>query len=443
MTREVHVIGGGLAGCEAATRLAAHGLRPIIWEMKPHKFSPAHRLETLAELVCSNSLRADSPEKAVGLLKEELTKLGSVVMRAALETQVPAGRCLAVDRLLFSQRVTELVSALPGVEIRRTEFTGEEVPPGPLILAGGPLASDPLVDFIKKRALEKNLFFYDALAPIVTFDSLDLTKMYKADRYGESGEGDYLNCPLTEEEYAVFYQALVEADQVEPRSFEENRCFEGCLPIEIMAARGPRTLTFGPMKPVGLNDPKTGRRPAAVAQLRRENLAGTLWNLVGFQTRLTRPAQDRVFRLIPGLAKAEFSRYGAIHRNTYLEAPETLDYYQRLKTDPEIFIAGQLSGVEGYVESAAQGLWAGENAARQALGLPLTRPPRETALGSLLSHLDSFGGRKDFAPSNINFGLFPPPPADAPRKIPGAWRVERARAALETFLKEINYAYWS
>ncbi|MDR1577091.1 MAG: methylenetetrahydrofolate--tRNA-(uracil(54)-C(5))-methyltransferase (FADH(2)-oxidizing) TrmFO [Deltaproteobacteria bacterium] len=442
MTKEVHVIGGGLAGCEAALRVAAHGLKAVIWEMKPEKFSPAHRLPTLAELVCSNSLRSDSPQKAVGLLKEELVQLGSVVMRAALEHRVPAGHCLAVDRVLFSQRITELVSSHPLVTIKRAEFTGESVPSEPLILAGGPLASEPLVNFLRGLTNEKRLFFYDALAPIVTYESLDLSKMYQADRYGPEGEGDYLNCPLSEEEYAAFYQALVAADRVEPRSFEENRCFEGCLPIEIMAARGPKTLAFGPMKPVGLNDPKTGRRPAAVVQLRRENLAGTLWNLVGFQTRLTRPAQDQVFRLIPGLAKAEFSRYGAIHRNTYIEAPEVLDPYQRLIAAPQIFIAGQLSGVEGYVESAAQGLWAGENAARQALELPLTRAPRVTALGSLLSHLESFGGRKDFAPSNINFGLFPTGLDEKPRQASQA-RVEKARAALPPFLKEINYARWS
>ncbi|MDR2422327.1 MAG: methylenetetrahydrofolate--tRNA-(uracil(54)-C(5))-methyltransferase (FADH(2)-oxidizing) TrmFO, partial [Deltaproteobacteria bacterium] len=417
MTREVHVVGGGLAGCEAALRLAANGLKAVVWEMKPGKFSPAHRLSTLAELVCSNSFRSDSPDKAVGLLKEELVQLGSVVMRAALEHRVPAGRCLAVDRVLFSQKATALVSSHPLVEIRREEFTGEFIPSEPLILAGGPLASEALVDFLKKLNPEKSLFFYDALAPIVAYESLDLSKIYRADRYGPEGEGDYLNCPLTQAEYEAFYAALVEADRVEPRPFEENRCFEGCLPIEVMAARGPKTLVFGPMKPVGLNDPKTGQRPAAVVQLRRENLAGTLWNLVGFQTRLTRPAQDRVFRLIPGLEKAEFSRYGAIHRNTFVEAPAVLDPYQRLLAAPQIFVAGQLSGVEGYVESATQGLWAAECASRQALGRPLARPPRETALGSLLSHLEDFGGRQGFAPSNVNFGLFPPPrPARAAKK---------------------------
>ncbi|MDR1083958.1 MAG: methylenetetrahydrofolate--tRNA-(uracil(54)-C(5))-methyltransferase (FADH(2)-oxidizing) TrmFO [Deltaproteobacteria bacterium] len=442
MPQEVNIIGGGLAGCEAALRVAAHGLKAVLWEMKPHRFSPAHRLSSLAELVCSNSFRADSPDKAVGLLKEELTSLGSVVMKAAAEHRVPAGRCLAVDRVLFSQKVTSVVSGNPLVKIKRAEFLGDNVPVGPLVLAGGPLASEAMVDFLKARSPKAHLFFYDALAPIVTLESLDLSRLYRADRYGE-GEGDYLNCPLTKQEYEAFYETLTEADRVEPRSFEENRCFEGCLPIEIMAARGPKTLTFGPMKPVGLNDPKTGLRPFAVVQLRRENKAGTLWNLVGFQTRLTRPAQDKVFRLIPGLEKAEFSRYGAIHRNTFLEAPEVLDEFQRLKSDSSVFIAGQLSGVEGYVESTAQGLWAGENAARQAKGWPLVRPPRQTALGSLLSHLDNFGGRKDFAPSNINFGLFPPPPVDGPKKASGSWRLEQARTALGPFLKEVNYVHWS
>ncbi|MDR1608276.1 MAG: methylenetetrahydrofolate--tRNA-(uracil(54)-C(5))-methyltransferase (FADH(2)-oxidizing) TrmFO [Deltaproteobacteria bacterium] len=442
MTREVHVIGGGLAGCEAAMRVAAHGLKAVIWEMKPEKFSPAHHLPTLAELVCSNSLRSDNPKKAVGLLKDELTILGSVIMRAAMEHRVPAGQCLAVDRVLFSQKVTEIVSSHENVTIKRAEFTGEPIPSDPLILAGGPLASEPLVIFLRGLTNEKRLFFYDALAPIVTHESLDLSKMYHADRYGGTEDGDYLNCPLTQEEYQAFYEALLTADRVEKRSFEENHCFEGCLPIEVMASRGPKTLAFGPMKPVGLNDPKTGLRPAAVVQLRRENLAGTLWNLVGFQTRLTRPAQDKIFRMIPGLEQAQFSRYGAIHRNTYIEAPEVLDPYQRLVAAPQVFIAGQLSGVEGYVESAAQGLWAGENAARQAKNWPLLKPPRQTALGSLLSHLESFGGRKDFAPSNINFGLFPTVPDETPRQAASS-RVARAREALEPFLKEINYVHWS
>ncbi|MDR1872534.1 MAG: methylenetetrahydrofolate--tRNA-(uracil(54)-C(5))-methyltransferase (FADH(2)-oxidizing) TrmFO [Deltaproteobacteria bacterium] len=443
MTAEVHVIGGGLAGSEAALRLAANGLRAVIWEMKPAKFSPAHRLATLAELVCSNSLRSDNPEKAVGLLKLELEGLGSVVMKAAHERRVPAGRCLAVDRVLFSQTITEILESHPLVTIKRAEFLGDDLPSDPLIIAAGPLASEPIVDLLKRYNPEKSLYFYDALAPIVTYESLDLTKMYQADRYGAPNEGDYLNCPLTKEEYAVFYEALVAADKVEPRSFEENRCFEGCLPIEIMASRGPKTLAFGPMKPVGLNDPKTGLRPAAVVQLRRENLSGTLWNLVGFQTRLTRPAQDKVFRLIPGLEKAEFSRYGAIHRNTYVEAPAVLDPFQRLKSAPSIFIAGQLSGVEGYVESAAQGLWAGENAARLVQGLPLLTPPRETALGSLLSHLESFGGRQGFAPSNINFGLFPAITPLRTSESTGARRLSAAQAAWGPFLKEINYAHWS
>ncbi|MDR1486740.1 MAG: methylenetetrahydrofolate--tRNA-(uracil(54)-C(5))-methyltransferase (FADH(2)-oxidizing) TrmFO [Deltaproteobacteria bacterium] len=436
---DVTIIGGGLAGCEACWRALANGLKVTLWEMKPKKFSPAHINPNLAELVCSNSFRADDPKNAVGLLKEELRLLGSLVMSVADLTKVPAGRALAVDREEFSRLVTEKLTAAPNLTIIREEFT----PPFPfeqiIVVAAGPLASDGLTNELKRLAGSENLHFYDALAPIVAFESLNLQKIFAADRYGEPGQGDYLNCPLTKDEFMVFYDALTQADRTSPRPFENMKFFEGCLPIEVMAARGEKTLTFGPMKPVGLTDPRTGRKPYAVVQLRRENPQASSWNMVGFQTRLTRASQDKVFRLIPGLENAEFSRYGAIHRNTYLQAPQVLDQYQRLKLFPTIFLAGQISGVEGYVESAAQGLWAGENASRMALGKRPLEPPRDTALGSLLSHLKGYGPPSSFAPSNVNFGLFPSPPPAIHKRDHSSWRLAQARDAWPSFLEEIGY----
>ncbi|MDR1044284.1 MAG: methylenetetrahydrofolate--tRNA-(uracil(54)-C(5))-methyltransferase (FADH(2)-oxidizing) TrmFO [Candidatus Adiutrix sp.] len=421
---ELEVVGGGLAGCEAAWRAAQAGRRVRLWEMKPGRFSPAHRRPGLAELVCSNSFRADRPENAVGLLKEEMRRLSSLIMRVAEQTRVPAGGALAVDRELFSREVTRLIEAHPLIELRREELTAWPEGPAPVLVAGGPLASEALTDLLAGLAGAPQLHFYDALAPIVSRDSLDLSGIYQANRYGK-GEGDYLNCPLNKADFDLFLQALLEADQAPARDFEDRNFFEGCLPIEVMARRGPRTLTFGPMKPVGLENPADGRRPYAVVQLRRENQAGTLWNMVGFQTRLTRPAQDRVFRLIPGLESAEFARYGAIHRNSYLDAPRVLDDYQRIRGAERFFVAGQLSGVEGYVESAAQGLWAAENALRTLGSRPLLRPPDSTALGALLGHLRPDEARKNFGPSNVNFGLFRPPPPDTPK----ARRTERLLAA--------------
>lgn len=426
----IEVIGAGLAGCEAAWRAANKGLRVRLREMKPGKFSPAHQLPSLAELVCSNSLRADSPRNAVGLLKEEMRRLDSLTMAAADKTRVPAGGALAVDRLLFSQEVTRAIEAHPLIELIREEVSDWPDGSAPVVMAAGPLASEAVTGLLAKEAVAPSLHFYDALAPIVSHDSLNLDRIYSANRYDE-GTGDYLNCPLSKDEFNGFLAALLEADEVSARPFEKASFFEGCLPIEVMARRGPRTLTFGPMKPVGLDDPATGRRPYAVVQLRRENQAGTLWNMVGFQTRLTRLSQEKVFRLIPGLENAEFARFGAIHRNTYLDAPKVLDEFQRL--NPRVFMAGQIAGVEGYVESAAHGLWAGENAARQALGQPLLSPPPSTALGALLGHLRSDG--KHFAPSNVNFGLFPPPPPEVPKNMRSDWLVEEARRALGGFLK--------
>ncbi|MDR1165249.1 MAG: methylenetetrahydrofolate--tRNA-(uracil(54)-C(5))-methyltransferase (FADH(2)-oxidizing) TrmFO [Deltaproteobacteria bacterium] len=435
----LHIIGGGLAGCEAAWRAAAHRVPAIIWEMKPLNFSPAHQNPDLAELVCSNSLRSSDPQNAVGLLKEELRNLGSIVMEAADLTQVPAGKALAVDREKFSREITRRIESSPYLTVKRKESADLSPPDGAVaVVAAGPLASARLTEELQKLTGAANLSFYDALAPIVTRESLDLDRLFLANRYGE-GEGDYLNAPFEKDEFLKFYEALQREDALSPRPFEDPRFFEGCLPIEVMAARGQRVLTFGPMKPVGLTDPRSGRRPYAVAQLRRENLQGSLWNIVGFQTRLPRGAQERVFRLIPGLARASFARYGAIHRNTYLEAPQVLDPYQRLLARPSVFMAGQISGVEGYVESAAQGLVAGENAARAVKGLPLVIPPRETALGALLGHLLPRKG--PFSPSNVNFGLFPAPPPETPRAQVHAWRVAEARRRLGLFLKEIDYVY--
>jgi methylenetetrahydrofolate--tRNA-(uracil-5-)-methyltransferase len=375
----------------------------------------------------------------VGLLKEEMRRLGSIIMRAAALSAVPAGKALAVDRELFSETLTNQIQNNPLIQIRREEYTQISEDHRPLIISAGPLATDAITSEITKITGENRLFFYDALAPIVTGESLDLNVLFSANRYME-GEGDYLNAPFTEAEFSDFLNALREADVVTPRAFEDQKYFEGCLPIEVMAERGPKTLLFGPMKPVGLIDPRTQRRAHAVAQLRRENIQGTLWNLVGFQTRLSRSAQEKVFRLIPGLSNCEFARFGAIHRNTYLLAPEVLDEYQRLRRAPHIFLAGQISGVEGYVESAAQGLWAGENASRAFLGLPLVSPPRETALGSLLSHLAPREKHQStFAPSNINFGLFPNVPEKFPKSQRATFRRQKANEAWATFLSTINY----
>ncbi len=427
---QVEIIGGGLAGCEAAWRAAAYGLRVRLWEMRPQRRSAAHQSDGLAELVCSNSFRAENPENAVGLLKLEMRRLGSLLMPLADKARVPAGGALAVDRVKFSRLVTEAIESHPLIELVRRELVEWPAGDQPVVMAAGPLASEAMTTLLARLIPSPQLHFYDALAPIVTHESLDLNRLYAADRYGR-GQGDYLNSPLEKPDFDRFLAALLAADEVEARAFEKQRFFEGCLPIEVMARRGPRTLTFGPMKPVGLEDPRSQRRPYAVVQLRRENEAGTLWNLVGFQTRLTRPAQREVFRLLPGLEKAEFARYGAIHRNTYLDAPRVLDEFQRLPGG-RIFAAGQISGVEGYVESAAQGLWAGENAARAARGLKLLSPPPQTALGALLSHLRGEG--RIFAPSNINFGLFPPPPEGTAKSERTAWLLTEARRALDSFL---------
>ena len=428
----ITIIGGGLAGTEAAWQATRRGVRVRLYEMKPRKFSPAHTSPLLGELVCSNSLRAEALDGAVGLLKEEMRRLGSLILAAAEATRVPAGKSLAVDRERFAAYLTQALEQEPLVEIIREEMT--DIPDQHItIVATGPLTSEPLARALGRLSGREHLHFYDALAPIVYADSLDMSKIFRASRYG-AGE-DYLNCPFSEAEYAAFYEALTTAEQVPLKSFEEPRYFEGCLPLEVMAARGYLTLTFGPLKPVGLIDPRTGRQPFAVAQLRAENREGTLYNLVGFQTKLTYPEQKRVFRLIPGLEKAEFARLGSIHRNTFIRSPGLLSPFLNFFTHPEVFLAGQLTGVEGYVESAAMGLMAGINAARRAQGLPLVTPPRTTAHGALIAHLTNTASR-DFQPMNVNFGLFPPLLTRVAKKLRGAAYAGRALQELEEWIHQ-------
>ena len=405
--------------------------------MKPDIFSPAHSSPGLAELVCSNSLRSDDLNSAVGLLKEEMRRMGSLVMEAALQTRVPAGKALAVDRNDFSQYITQRISQAPGIRLVREEVRHLD-PDHLTVLATGPLTSETMSLALKGLVGAEHLYFYDAIAPIVAADSLDMDVVFRASRYDETGTGDYLNCPLTEEEYLTFYQALLAEEKVPARDFEDPRYFEGCLPIEVMAERGQQTLTFGPMKPVGLVDPRTGRRPYAVVQLRQENAQGTIYNLVGFQTRLKRPGQDRVFRLIPGLENAEFVRFGSVHRNTFIRGPEHLNRYLQLIKHPQIFLAGQISGVEGYVESAATGILAGENAGRLARGLGLITPPETTAQGFMLTHLTDRTSR-NFQPSNVNFGLAPPPPGRLKKKERSAYYSKRALEDLDAWLQEVEH----
>lgn len=432
--QQVTIIGGGLAGVEAAWQAARRGVEVRLYEMKPRRFSPAHQSPLLGELVCSNSLRADNVENAVGLLKEEMRRLNSLLLAAAAATRVPAGKALAVDREAFAAYLTAALEKEPLVEIVREEVTA--LPgQGTTVLATGPLTSDALAGALARITGQEHLHFYDAIAPIVQADSLDRSKVFRASRYG-AGD-DYLNCPFTAEEYAAFYQALTAAEQVPLKSFEEPRYFEGCLPLEVMAARGYLTLVYGPLKPVGLTDPKTGRQPFAVAQLRQENREGTLYNLVGFQTKLKYGEQERVFRLIPGLEQAEFVRLGSIHRNTFIRSPGLLSPHLNFFKSPQLFLAGQVSGVEGYVESGAMGLLAGINAARQVQERPLVTPPRATALGALVHHLTNTD-TKDFQPMNVNFGLFPPLPGRMPKKLRGPAYAARALEELAAWQREIE-----
>jgi methylenetetrahydrofolate--tRNA-(uracil-5-)-methyltransferase len=432
----IRVIGGGLAGCEAALKAAELGCAVELWEMKPEHYTPAHHSPLLAELVCSNSLRADGLGSAVGLLKAEMELMGSAVMAAARAEAVPAGKALAVDRGRFAARLTEAVRSHPAITVAAGLVQSLPEPGPPAVVATGPLTHGPLADELLAAA-GGGLHFYDAIAPIVLAESVDPARSFWQDRYAEPGAGDYLNCPLSREEFETFHQALVSGEQAPLHDFEKPRFFEGCLPVEVMAARGPRTLTFGPMKPVGLTDPATGRRPYAALQLRKEDREGKTLNMVGFQTKLTRPAQDRVFRLIPALAAAEFVRWGSIHRNTFLDAPRVLGPGGLLLARPHVLVAGQLSGVEGYVESAASGILAGINAARLARGQEPAEPPAETALGGLVGHLHNTE-TKDFQPSNVNFGLLPPLGAKLPKAERGPAHARRALPALAAWLRELG-----
>ena len=444
----VTVVGGGLAGSEAAWQVASRGVAVILHEMRPIKPTAVHKTDGLAELVCSNSFRGDKLDNAVGLLKEEMRRLGSLVMRAADETRVPAGAALAVDRDRFSSRVTEAIASHPLIGIRRGEIMS--IPSsagGPVIIATGPLTSDALSREIAALVGSEHLYFYDAISPIVHAESIDLSRVYRASRWGRSltrgdavapscgqdaGDGDYLNCPFTREEYERFYEALMSAEKAGVHEFDKPKFFEGCLPIEVMAARGVDTLRFGPMKPVGLPDPKTGREPYAVVQLRQDNLAGDHFSLVGFQTQMKWGEQARVLKLVPGLENAEFVRFGMIHRNTYVNSPTVLRDTWQTRARGDLFFAGQMSGVEGYVESAASGLIAGLNAAALATGREPSAPPRTTAIGAL-AYYASHANPAHYDPSNITFGIIEPlakpPRGKLDRKLAIAERALEALAA--------------
>lgn len=433
----VHVIGAGLAGCEAVTQLTRHGIPVILHEMRPVKSDEAHKTAYFAELVCSNSLRAGNIENAVGLLKEEMRRLGSLIMQKADEHQVPAGGALAVDRDGFAAAVTEAVKANPLVTVIHEEVTDLESLEGTVIVASGPLTSDALFADIKKLLQADYLHFFDAAAPIVTADSLDYDKVYRASRYDKGG-ADYLNCPFyTKEEYVAFWEALCNAESAPVKDFEHD-VFEACMPIEEMAVRGEDTMRFGPLKPVGLIDPRNGKEAYAVVQLRQDNAAASLYNLVGFQTHLKWPEQRRVFGMIPGLENAEFVRFGVMHKNTYLNSPQLLDKHFNLRSNKRFYFAGQMTGVEGYVESAASGLMAGLAAARAVLELPEVEFPDVTAHGALANYISN-PAIENFQPMNINFGLIPPLTVRIRKKREkNAQIAARALEALDGFLPALK-----
>lgn len=433
----IHVIGAGLAGCEAVTQLTRHGIPVILHEMRPVKSDEAHKTAYFAELVCSNSLRAGNIENAVGLLKEEMRRLGSLIMQKADEHQVPAGGALAVDRDGFAAAVTEAVKANPLVTVIHEEVTDLESLEGTVIIASGPLTSDALFADIKKLLQADYLHFFDAAAPIVTADSLDYDKVYRASRYDKGG-ADYLNCPFyTKEEYVAFWEALCNAESAPVKDFEHD-VFEACMPIEEMATRGEDTMRFGPLKPVGLIDPRNGKEAYAVVQLRQDNAAASLYNLVGFQTHLKWPEQRRVFGMIPGLENAEFVRFGVMHKNTYLNSPQLLDKHFNLRSNKRFYFAGQMTGVEGYVESAASGLMAGLAAARAVLELPEVEFPEVTAHGALANYISN-PTIENFQPMNINFGLIPPLTVRIRKKREkNAQIAARALEALDGFLPALK-----
>ncbi|OAO83034.1 tRNA:m(5)U-54 MTase gid [Anoxybacillus flavithermus] len=434
MYMEVTVIGAGLAGSEAAWQLAKRGIRVKLYEMRPVKQTPAHHTDKFAELVCSNSLRANTLTNAVGVLKEEMRRLDSVIMKAADSCSVPAGGALAVDRHEFAAKVTEMVTNHPNVTVVREEVTS--IPTGPTIIATGPLTSQPLSEQLQALTGEAYLYFYDAAAPIVEKESINMEKVYVKSRY-DKGEAAYINCPMTEEQFERFYDALISAETVPLKEFEKEIYFEGCMPIEVMARRGKKTLLFGPMKPVGLEDPRTGKRPFAVVQLRQDDAAGTLYNIVGFQTHLKWGAQKEVIRLIPGLEQAEIVRYGVMHRNTFINSPKLLKPTYQYKEREDLFFAGQMTGVEGYVESAASGLVAGINAAHYVLGKELVVFPQETAIGSMAHYITS-ANPKHFQPMNANFGLFAPlDEMIKDKKKKNERYAERALETIQNFLKKL------
>ncbi|GAB6180668.1 FADH(2)-oxidizing methylenetetrahydrofolate--tRNA-(uracil(54)-C(5))-methyltra nsferase TrmFO [Desulfotomaculum defluvii] len=427
--KRVTIIGAGLAGSEAAWQLAQRGVSVELYEMRPIKYPPAHHTPYFSELVCSNSLRAAALENAVGLLKEEMRQLNSLVISAADAYRVPAGGALAVDREGFSQHITTLLEKHHLIEVHREEVT--KLPEGPVtIVASGPLTSEALSHEISKLTGQQYLYFYDAAAPIVTLESLDMTKVFRASRYGK-GEEAYLNCPMNQDEYEVFYDALIHAERAPLKEFEKQVHFEGCMPVEVLASRGKETLLYGPLKPVGLTDPRTGKRPYGVIQLRQDNAEGTLFNLVGFQTNLKWGEQKRVFSLIPGLENAEFVRYGVMHRNTYINSPVLLEPTLQMKSNPRIFFAGQITGVEGYVESAAAGLIAGINAAHMVQQKDLLVFPKETAHGALINYITT-ATEVNFQPMNITLGLFP----ELPVRIKG--KRERGQAHAQRALSKLT-----
>lgn len=428
----IHVIGAGLAGCEAAHQLARHGLSVILHEMRPLKSDAAHKTASFAELVCSNSLRAANVENAVGLLKEEMRRMDSLIMQQADKHAVPAGGALAVDREAFAEGVTEAIKANPLITVVYEEVTDLQSLEGTVIVASGPLTSDALSASIKELLNEEYFHFFDAAAPIVAADSINYDIVYRASRYDKGG-ADYLNCPFyTKEEYIAFWKALCSAESAPVKDFEHD-VFEACMPIEEMASRGEDTMRFGPLKPVGLIDPRNGKEAYAVVQLRQDNAAASLYNIVGFQTHLKWPEQRRVFGMIPGLENAEFVRFGVMHKNTYLNSPQLLDNHFNLRNDKRFYFAGQMTGVEGYVESAASGLMAGLHAARVALGLPAVDFPEETAHGSLANYISN-PAIENFQPMNINFGLIPPLTVRIRKKREkNAALAERGLNALEAF----------
>lgn len=442
MTQELTIIGGGLAGCEAAWQAAEAGLDVRLYEMRPGHMTPAHETAWLAELVCSNSLGSDLAHKAPGLLKAELRGLGSVILACAAETAVPAGSSLAVDREAFARRVTERITGHPRITLVAEEVTA--IPAGPAIIASGPLTSPALAASIAGLAGQDYLYFYDAVAPIVQAESIDMSLAFRQSRYerGEQQEGDYINCPMTREEYDAFIDALLAAETITLKQFEREdpHFFEGCMPVEALAARGHQAPAFGPLRPVGLTDPRTGRRPHAVVQLRQDNLAGTLYNMVGFQTNLKWGDQKRVLRLIPGLGQAEFARYGMMHRNTYINSPAMLQPTLQFRGRADLFFAGQIVGVEGYVGNAGTGLLAGVNAARLLQGqYPVILPPA-TMLGALC-HYVTHAAARDFQPMKANFGILPPLPPRPGQDDRGRQYAERALTAMRRFARERGLRY--